>query len=294
MSALNFLPFGRTKKQPRKLRRQQPRSLWNKYFLNLEKLEDRITPSTEVWHATLPSTPTDFTGDDAKILSLPQFDTQGGYRVLDRVAIAVTTRLDTTTSGSVTNSGSTTVRYRAIVDGSSLLTDLPNQGDFGLIATGPGINPLASNVYTNTGFITVAGGQTKPVSASASDPEVENVPAVLDLTPFIDPSTGHTVDYTFDGSAVANVTVSGGGNLVQAVNFNTTGQGSVDITYTYHFTTDLSITKDDGSPTAVPGTNDTYTIIVTNNGLGPVDPGAVVSDVLPAGTTFVSATNGAT
>ena len=44
---------------------------------------------------------------------------------------------------------------------------------------------------------------------------------------------------------------------------------------------------------AVPGTNTTYTITVTNNGPSTVT-GATVSDLLPAGTTFVSATNGAT
>src|SRR5205823_5616 len=55
---------------------------------------------------------------------------------------------------------------------------------------------------------------------------------------------------------------------------------------------DLSITKDDGAATAVPGTNDTYTVTVTNSGPSTVT-GATVSDVLPAGTTFVSATNGA-
>jgi uncharacterized repeat protein (TIGR01451 family) len=57
---------------------------------------------------------------------------------------------------------------------------------------------------------------------------------------------------------------------------------------------DLSITKTDGSGgSAVPGTNITYTITVANNGPSTVT-GATVSDVLPAGTTFVSATNGAT
>ena len=55
---------------------------------------------------------------------------------------------------------------------------------------------------------------------------------------------------------------------------------------------DLSITKSDGTPSAVPGTNTTYTITVTNNGPSTVT-GAVVSDVLPIGTTFFSATNGA-
>ena len=56
---------------------------------------------------------------------------------------------------------------------------------------------------------------------------------------------------------------------------------------------DLSITKSDASGSAVPGTNVTYAITVTNNGPSTVT-GATVSDVLPAGTTFVSATNGAT
>src|SRR5439155_23632131 len=54
-----------------------------------------------------------------------------------------------------------------------------------------------------------------------------------------------------------------------------------------------SITKNDGKTTIVPGTNDTYTVTVTNNGPSTVT-GARVSDVLPSGTTFVSATGGAT
>src|SRR5262249_10917543 len=52
---------------------------------------------------------------------------------------------------------------------------------------------------------------------------------------------------------------------------------------------DLSITKSDGKNNAVPGASTTYTITVTNNGPSTVT-GAVVSDVLPGGTTFVSAT----
>src|SRR5207244_2181558 len=48
-----------------------------------------------------------------------------------------------------------------------------------------------------------------------------------------------------------------------------------------------------GSAPALPGTKHTYTVTVTNSGPSTVT-GATVSDVLPAGTTFVSATNGAT
>jgi len=56
---------------------------------------------------------------------------------------------------------------------------------------------------------------------------------------------------------------------------------------------DLSIFKTDGWDSVVPGTNNTYTITVTNNGPSTVTS-AEVSDPLPAGTTFLSATNGAT
>ena len=57
---------------------------------------------------------------------------------------------------------------------------------------------------------------------------------------------------------------------------------------------DLSVTKTDGAnvTTYVPGVDVTYTITVTNEGVGDV-AGAVVTDHLPSGTTFVSATNGA-
>jgi uncharacterized repeat protein (TIGR01451 family) len=46
---------------------------------------------------------------------------------------------------------------------------------------------------------------------------------------------------------------------------------------------DLSITKTDGNTSVVPGTSDTYTITVSNNGPDTVT-GASVSDPLPAGT----------
>jgi uncharacterized repeat protein (TIGR01451 family) len=56
---------------------------------------------------------------------------------------------------------------------------------------------------------------------------------------------------------------------------------------------DLTIAKTNNLTTVVPGRNTTYAITVTNN--GPINvTGATVTDVLPAGTTFVSATGGAT
>src|SRR5260370_1285498 len=56
---------------------------------------------------------------------------------------------------------------------------------------------------------------------------------------------------------------------------------------------DLAATKDDFKTSVVAGTQTTYTVTVTNGGPSTVT-GATVSDVLPAGLTFVSATGGAT
>src|SRR5262249_58116749 len=50
---------------------------------------------------------------------------------------------------------------------------------------------------------------------------------------------------------------------------------------------DLAVTKTDGVLSAVPGTANTYTIVVSNNGPSAVT-GASVSDSLPAGVTAAS------
>ena len=57
--------------------------------------------------------------------------------------------------------------------------------------------------------------------------------------------------------------------------------------------TDMSISKDDGVISVVPGTNLTYTLTVTNNGPSN-STGGTVTDVLPAGVTFVSSPSGCT
>ena len=89
------------------------------------------------------------------------------------------------------------------------------------------------------------------------------------------------------GTYIWTVTYSGDGN-----NISVPDQGGSAEQLTT-LATDLSILKTDGTPYYTPGTNTTYTITVTNNGPSTVT-GATVTDPLPAGTTFVSATNGAT
>ncbi|MFN6106731.1 MAG: PKD domain-containing protein, partial [Planctomycetaceae bacterium] len=54
---------------------------------------------------------------------------------------------------------------------------------------------------------------------------------------------------------------------------------------------DLSVSKSNGTTTVVPGTSTTYSVTVANSGPSSVT-GATVTDVLPAGTTFVSGSNG--
>ncbi len=54
---------------------------------------------------------------------------------------------------------------------------------------------------------------------------------------------------------------------------------------------DLAVSKSDGAATYTPGTNVTYTIGVTNAGPN-ANTGFTVTDVLPANTSFVSATAG--
>jgi uncharacterized repeat protein (TIGR01451 family) len=58
-------------------------------------------------------------------------------------------------------------------------------------------------------------------------------------------------------------------------------------TVTYDLGPDLAVTKDDAATDVTPGTNDTYTVTVTNNGPGDVT-GAVVDDSFPLALTGVT------
>src|SRR5204862_674245 len=69
------------------------------------------------------------------------------------------------------------------------------------------------------------------------------------------------------------------------------GNNSGSDTDTVTRSSDLSATKSDGVASVVAGTSTTYTITVKNNGPSDVT-GATVSDVLPAGLTFISGSAG--
>ena len=96
-----------------------------------------------------------------------------------------------------------------------------------------------------------------------------------------------------DPSVAAGAVISNTATASTTTRESSPDNNSATATTTVAASADLSITKTDGQTTVVPGTDHTYTITVTNNGPSTVT-GATVSDLLPAGTTFVSATNGAT
>lgn len=98
-----------------------------------------------------------------------------------------------------------------------------------------------------------------------------------------------TLQFTVDASAAGTITNTASVPDLSAAGEDdiTNNSDSVDITVTPQ--TDLTVTKSVSAATAFAGTELTYTIDVTNN--GPSTAAAVtLTDVLPAGVTFVSGT----
>ena len=132
---------------------------------------------------------------------------------------------------------------------------------------------LSSFVWTGNGRINVSGAISDTIATLAPGDSV-----VYTVTATVDPAATGTLSNTA---------------TVSAANDTNTANNSATVTDNLTPQADLSMVKTNGTTTAVPGSNITYDITVTNNGPSTVT-GATVSDVLPTGTTFVSATNGAT
>ena len=175
---------------------------------------------------------------------------------------------------------------------------------------GSSITPSTGTVVPGTSFtytITVSSnGPSTALNVSVSDP------LPTGLTSFVWSGNGHTnvsgaisdtiaslapgTSVVYTATATVRPTATGTlSNTVTVSAANGTNPNNNSATVTDNLTpqADLSILKTSGTTTAVPGTNITYNITVISNGPSTVT-GAMVSDVLPAGTTFVSATNGAT
>lgn len=96
-----------------------------------------------------------------------------------------------------------------------------------------------------------------------------------------------TIDPAATGSLTNNVTVTAPAG---ATDTNLSNNTTAD-TDTLTPQVDLAVTKTDGQTEAVPGTNVTYTIVVTNNGPSTAT-GVVINDLLPGDISFVSDTLG--
>ncbi|MFL5737671.1 MAG: hypothetical protein ACJ76P_10065 [Actinomycetota bacterium] len=154
---------------------------------------------------------------------------------------------------------------------------------------------------TNHGVSTAAAGVvvSAPIpggtSGSESEPNCAISGGVLDCTTAAPLAPGNSVTWhvTLDVDAGYS-----SGTLDETASITTSTVADTDAsndaatdTDTVAKLADLSVTKSDGADPVVAGNNLTYTISVTNN--GPSDTtGVVVTDAVPAGTSFVSADSG--
>jgi uncharacterized repeat protein (TIGR01451 family) len=151
--------------------------------------------------------------------------------------------------------------------------------------TFPGI--LTGVSYTSVAAGGATGNTTGPANGDIND--TLSLPSGSSVT--------YTVNATVSASATGNLTNTATVTEGAGVTDPSQGNNSATDTDTLTPEADLSITKTDGSASAVPGTPVTYTITVTNN--GPSDaPGTTVADTFPgtlSGVTFTSvAAGGAT
>jgi len=151
-------------------------------------------------------------------------------------------------------------------------------------------------VVTNAGLVATTATVTDVVPAAitgvtwtcATNASACGPTGMGDINDNITISPGGTVTYTLSGTIAANAS----GLLVNSATVQTTGNVNdldpVNNTAFSNFTVtasgDVAVTKT-GPATVVPGTSASYTVTVTNTGLGDAQ-NVTLSDVIPAGTTF--------
>ena len=183
----------------------------------------------------------------------------------------------TKTDGVTSTTPGSTLTYSVVVTNSGnigasgvTVTDtLPAGTTFASCPPTPvGCAHSAGTVTWNVGTLAGAGGQvTLGVTVNVTNPAAAGRSSLTNSAVAADDAT-NGVDPTSGDNSATDVDV-----LVAAP--------------------DLRVVKDDGTQTRLPGDNVTYTLLVTNTG-DQAATGVTLTDTLPTGTTFVSATAGGT
>ena len=179
----------------------------------------------------------------------------------------------------------------------------------GVVSTTPGSNLTYSITVTNSGNIgaanvmvtdTLPAGTTIVTCPTAVVPCAHTSGVVTWTLPTL--AGGGASETLFVTVAVTNPAVAGRSSLTNSVTVADDSTNGADPTPANNTATDvdvlvaapdLRVVKDDGSQVRSPGDTVTYTLLVTNTG-NQAATGVTLTDTLPAGTTFVSATNGGT
>ncbi len=136
-------------------------------------------------------------------------------------------------------------------------------------------NTLPAGV-TGTWTVVYAGGATGNTSGTGSISELVDMPsgATATYTYVVSVPSGYTGNFVNTGTVTAPAGVTD----------PTPANNTATDTDTQNSTADLKITNTDGKTQYVPGTTNTYTMVVTNDGPSNVT-GATVANTLPAGVT---------
>ncbi len=184
-------------------------------------------------------------------------DTDTPNRIADLVV--------TNTDGKTTYTPGTTNTYTFVVtnDGPS---DAPGSTITNTLPTG----------VTGTWTAVYAGGATGTASGSGSISQTASIPS------------GGSITYTYvvsvPSSYTGNFVNTGSATIGAGITDPTPANNSATDTDTPDRIADLTVTNTDGKTTYTPGTTNTYTFVVTND--GPSDaPGSTITNTLPAGVT---------
>ncbi|MCU1448756.1 MAG: hypothetical protein JWP02_926, partial [Acidimicrobiales bacterium] len=149
-------------------------------------------------------------------------------------------------------------------------------------ASGVKITDTFPATFTSVSYTAVATGTATGFTASGTGniADTASMPAGSTIT--------YTVTGTITSSATGSIANTATIGIPGITESNTTNNSQTD-TDTLTPQADLRITKTDGKTSAIPGTQDTYTIVVSNNGPSNVT-GASVTDTFPATFTGVTFT----